>query len=79
MTPRMAAFTRVLRCELVRVGRPTAEVTVGADEHTVTMADAEGSWHGPAPHAFGVLVSCATDEGRSGGFWERLDREHPSA
>lgn len=76
MSSRMIAFAGVLRHELARVGRPAADVTLSADDRTVTLADADGSWQGPAPTAYGALVSLDKDEGRTGEFWQRLEREH---
>jgi hypothetical protein len=74
----MTAFVGVLRHELARVGRPAADITVTADERTVTLMDIDGSWRGPPPIAYGALVRFDNDEGKSGEFWSRLDREHGS-
>ncbi|HSS03095.1 MAG TPA: hypothetical protein VLM79_38800 [Kofleriaceae bacterium] len=75
----MVAFAGVLRHELTRVGRPTADVTFTADERTVTFSDTDGRWRGPVPVAYGALVTFGNDEGRNGEFWRRLDREHATS
>jgi hypothetical protein len=78
MSNRTIAFAGVLRHELARVGRATADVTFGADDRTVTLTDTDGRWQGPAPVAYGVLVAFDDDAGRNGEFWQRLDRQHDS-
>lgn len=74
MSTRTTAFAGVLRHELARVGRPAADVIFGADDRTVTLSDRDGSWRGPAPVAYGALVTFDNDEGGSSEFWQRLDR-----
>ncbi|HMG20378.1 MAG TPA: hypothetical protein VK607_03640 [Kofleriaceae bacterium] len=72
MSPRAIALAGVLQHELIRVGRPEAAVTVGADERTVTLADADGVWQGPLPVAMGALVVFGDGEGSSAQFWQQF-------
>ena len=79
MSPRATALAGVLHHELIRVGRPGAAVTLGADERSVTLMDADGQWQGPVPVAYGALAVCADGEGGSALFWQQLAAASPSA
>jgi len=58
----------VLRSELDRVGRTNVSIQLEGSR-TVTLADYDGSWHGPVPSAFGALVTCRTEAGAGATFW----------
>jgi hypothetical protein len=68
MSSRTAALANLIRQELIRVGRPEVAVTVGADERTVLLANADGRWQGPLPIAYGRLAASEHVEGGAQ-FW----------
>lgn len=72
MSPRATALAGILQQELTRVGRPRVAITLGVDERTVTLADADGRWQGPVPVAYGTLVACEDGEGCTAQFWQRF-------
>lgn len=79
MTPRAIALVEILRRELARIGRPGMAVTLGSDERTVMLEDADGRWQGPVPIAYGALAVCEDGEARNEHFWKRIALPSASA
>jgi hypothetical protein len=55
------------------------DITLEADERTVTLVDSDGRWQGPVPVAYGALVACEDGEGSVAQFWQRFAAAQLSA